>query len=62
MCGWSNDKSTDDWDWLRTKGATTSYYTGPTTDHTTNSDSGKCLAFLYLSNELDENIELVVAS
>ncbi|XP_033638977.1 MAM and LDL-receptor class A domain-containing protein 1-like [Asterias rubens] len=40
MCGWSNDKSTDDWDWLRTKGATTSYYTGPTTDHTTNSDSG----------------------
>ncbi|XP_071956932.1 MAM and LDL-receptor class A domain-containing protein 1-like [Antedon mediterranea] len=37
MCAWTNDNF-DDWDWLRANGNTPSSYTGPTTDHTTNSD------------------------
>ncbi|XP_033095236.1 MAM and LDL-receptor class A domain-containing protein 1-like, partial [Anneissia japonica] len=44
MCAWSNTVN-DDWDWLRANGNTPSSYTGPTTDHTTNSDQGFYIFF-----------------
>lgn len=40
-CTWVNVPRTDDFDWLRGSGSTTSLYTGPSTDHTTNSSAGK---------------------
>ena len=41
MCTWLNVPSNDDFDWLRGSGSTPSSYTGPSTDHTTNSTGGK---------------------
>ena len=41
-CTWVNVQKTDDFDWLRGSGSTTSFNTGPSTDHTTNSSGGKC--------------------
>ncbi|XP_022097778.1 MAM and LDL-receptor class A domain-containing protein 1-like isoform X1 [Acanthaster planci] len=40
MCGWTNDKTSDDFDWLRGAGGTPSSYTGPSVDHTTNTGRG----------------------
>ena len=40
-CTWVNVPKTDDFDWLRGSGSTTSFNTGPPTDHTTNSAAGK---------------------
>ncbi|XP_071104753.1 MAM and LDL-receptor class A domain-containing protein 1-like [Haliotis cracherodii] len=39
LCAFTNIQG-DDFDWTRAKGATQSYYTGPSTDHTTNSVNG----------------------
>lgn len=39
-CGYSNIVNGDDFDWSRTKGRSPSAYTGPHTDHTTNSENG----------------------
>lgn len=44
-CGWVQDKS-DNFDWTRKRGATTSVQTGPTGDHTTGSRKLK-LAFTF---------------
>ena len=44
-CGFSQSK-TDDFNWLRKKGTTSSYNTGPTIDHSTGLCSGK-LQLLY---------------
>lgn len=41
MCTWVNVPQGDDFDWLRGRGSTTSFGTGPSTDHTTNSSAGK---------------------
>ena len=41
MCTWVNVLKGDDFDWLRGSGSTTSFSTGPSTDHTTNSSGGK---------------------
>ena len=40
FCLWTNVKKTDDFDWLRGKGATLSRFTGPTVDHTIGTDKG----------------------
>ena len=40
-CGWSQETVSDEWDWLRRKGPTPSDNTGPSIDHTTNTDNGK---------------------
>ncbi|XP_071956928.1 MAM and LDL-receptor class A domain-containing protein 1-like [Antedon mediterranea] len=39
-CGWQNEASDDDFDWMRSAGGTPSSYTGPSTDHTTATDQG----------------------
>lgn len=36
LCNWTQDKQTDDFEWLRASGPTSSDGTGPTVDHTTN--------------------------
>ena len=41
MCTWLNVPNTDDFDWLRGSGSTATFNTGPSTDHTTNSSTGK---------------------
>ena len=41
MCTWLNVPRSDDFDWLRGSGSTPSSYTGPSTDHSTNSPVGK---------------------
>ncbi|KAH3887715.1 hypothetical protein DPMN_011734 [Dreissena polymorpha] len=38
-CGWTNTNA-DDFDWLRSAGSTLTAGTGPSVDHTTNSDAG----------------------
>ncbi|XP_070565435.1 MAM and LDL-receptor class A domain-containing protein 2-like isoform X2 [Ptychodera flava] len=40
MCGWTNERELDDFDWQRDKAGTPTGGTGPDRDHTTNSDSG----------------------
>ncbi|XP_076802493.1 MAM and LDL-receptor class A domain-containing protein 1-like [Clavelina lepadiformis] len=41
LCGWFNSRNEgDDFDWIRSSGATPSAYTGPTADHTTGTDKG----------------------
>lgn len=40
-CGWTNTDM-DDFDWLRSAGSTVTKGTGPSVDHTTNSDTGRC--------------------
>ena len=47
MCTWLNVPNNDDFDWLRGSGSTPSSYTGPSTDHTTNSSGGKYLSENY---------------
>lgn len=46
-CGWMNT-DVDDFDWLRSAGATVTTGTGPNVDHSTNSDAGTyvCSAIL----------------
>ncbi|XP_070566390.1 MAM and LDL-receptor class A domain-containing protein 1-like [Ptychodera flava] len=39
-CAWQNELSTDDFDWTRQSGATSSLDTGPSIDHTTGTASG----------------------
>ena len=39
LCGWQNTNN-DNFDWLRSAGATLLRNTGPAVDHTTNSDKG----------------------
>ena len=39
-CGFYNTKEGDDFDWLRGKGAASGPMTGPSVDHTTNTQSG----------------------
>ena len=41
LCGWQNTNN-DNFDWLRSAGATLLRNTGPAVDHTTNSDKGIC--------------------
>lgn len=41
ICQWTQDKSEDDFDWQLTSGGTTSYLTGPSSDHTFGNSSGK---------------------
>ena len=40
LCGWAQSKS-DDFDWTKRSGSTSSSGTGPSNDHTTNTRSGK---------------------
>ncbi|XP_055957690.1 MAM and LDL-receptor class A domain-containing protein 1-like [Patella vulgata] len=40
VCGWSNHKDHDDFDWLRNKGSTATPGTGPKTDHTLLNSNG----------------------
>ena len=42
-CTWTNMQNIvdDEFDWTRGSGGTASRFTGPTTDHTTNSGKGK---------------------
>ena len=40
ICNWKNLKTGDDFDWTRHRGGTYSSYTGPSIDHTTNSNQG----------------------
>ena len=40
MCLWHNDKTSDNFDFVRIKGSTTSNYTGPSTDHTLGTQQG----------------------
>lgn len=40
MCLWRNVKTKDNFDWLKGKGSTSSSFTGPSVDHTLNSDQG----------------------
>ena len=37
MCTWTQSTATDDFDWIRFTGSTSSGNTGPTFDHTTGS-------------------------
>lgn len=37
FCGWNQDNNTDNFDWKRYRGPTTSPTTGPAVDHTTRS-------------------------
>ncbi|XP_022096407.1 MAM and LDL-receptor class A domain-containing protein 1-like [Acanthaster planci] len=62
MCGWTNADSGDQWDWLRTKGGTPSLYTGPSTDHTTNSDSGFYIYFETSLSGMKKNDKAVLRS
>lgn len=39
-CGYSNSRTGDQFDWLRSTGGTLTPNTGPSVDHTTNSDRG----------------------
>lgn len=39
LCGWVQDKS-DNFDWTKRSGTTSSTGTGPANDHTTNTPSG----------------------
>ena len=40
-CGYFNVQGLEDFDWLRTAGGTITANTGPSVDHTTNSDAGE---------------------
>lgn len=40
FCTWANMKQTDDFDFVRFKGSTSSSSTGPTTDHTVGTAQG----------------------
>lgn len=48
LCGYTNVFYGDQFDWLRSAGSTLSLGTGPSVDHTTNSDQGKD-EFSYIS-------------
>ena len=50
MCGWTSPKQLGDIQWLRNKGGTPTQFTGPSTDHTTNSANGNAIILLYLQN------------
>ena len=41
MCGYTNTRSGDMFEWQRTAGGTLTRNTGPSVDHTTNSDKGQ---------------------
>jgi len=41
LCTWNNDQVSDDFDFIRFKGSTSSSGTGPTNDHTLGTRSGK---------------------
>ncbi len=43
ICGFVQDNTTDDLDWVRNKGATPSSRTGPSVDHTCFSEYGTSL-------------------
>lgn len=46
LCGYVNDKSGDNFDWTRQTGRTASSNTGPSSDHTLGTNSGKiCTVF-----------------
>lgn len=49
MCSWTNVQTGDDFDWLRSKGGTTSTFTGPSTDHTKGTIQGYYV-FIETSN------------
>ncbi|KAJ8299824.1 hypothetical protein KUTeg_023884 [Tegillarca granosa] len=40
VCGYSNTRNGDNFDWLRSAGSTLTANTGPSVDHTTNTDQG----------------------
>ena len=40
MCGFPNDENNDDFDWTLARGSTSSFQTGPETDHTTGDSNG----------------------
>lgn len=40
VCGYSNTRNGDNFDWLRSAGSTLTANTGPAVDHTTNTDQG----------------------
>ncbi|XP_077978865.1 MAM and LDL-receptor class A domain-containing protein 1-like [Glandiceps talaboti] len=49
LCGWTNDRDEDDFDWQRNKGSTPTPDTGPSVDHTTASDQGH---YMYTETNL----------
>ena len=53
MCTWVNVPQGDDFDWLRGSGSTTSLFTGPSTDHTTNSTGGKWFIWIVTEQRHD---------
>ena len=57
LCSYTNVKGTDQFDWTRGFGSTTSAFTGPSVDHTTNSVQGE---FLCVGNH--PSILLVVCT
>ena len=49
-CTWVNDFIGDDFDWLRGNGATSSQFTGPSTDHTLGTQAGlsaKSMSYMH---------------
>jgi hypothetical protein len=40
LCGWTNEPTSDDFDWTRATGGTASVNTGPSSDHTFGTSKG----------------------
>lgn len=54
LCGFTQMKGTDKFDWTRDKSGTGTTNTGPSLDHTTNTTNGETkLLFYVLSDRLD---------
>eukprot|EP00118_Oscarella_pearsei_P003168 m.13253 g.13253 ORF g.13253 m.13253 type:complete len:3799 (+) comp24600_c0_seq1:127-11523(+) len=47
MCGFTNDETGDDFDWISARGKMVSYSTGPTADHTTGNATGR---YVYIES------------
>ena len=47
ICGYKQDFATDDFDWERSSGPTTSISTGPVADHTYGTLYGKSYVIIY---------------
>ncbi|XP_072182120.1 MAM and LDL-receptor class A domain-containing protein 1-like [Diadema setosum] len=62
LCGWSQERDADDWDWLRTSGATPSLTTGPSNDHTTGTGAGFYLYFENSNSKLDDGENAILTS
>jgi len=56
ICGYTQDHDTDDFDWVRSSGPTSSISTGPVADHTYGTLYGKsCVIVLWCSDRKEIN-------